>query len=81
MRKGATGYQIITVLSNLGANGASYSLSLPSTNTGYTANEALVEVLSCSQVTADGSGNLAVAMGQGLPKVCLHSPESLEMVC
>jgi len=81
MRKGATGYQIITVLSNLGANGASYSLSLPSTDTGFTANEALVEVLSCSQVTADGSGNLAVAMGQGLPKVCLHSPESLEMVC
>jgi len=70
MRKGATGYQIITVLSNLGANGASYSLSLLSTDTGFTANEALVEVLSCSQVTADGSGNLAVAMGQGLPKVC-----------
>lgn len=70
MRKGEAGSQIVTVLSNLGANGASYTLSLPATDTGFTANEALVEVLSCSQVTTDGSGNLAVVMGYGLPKVC-----------
>lgn len=81
MRKGETGYQIVTVLSNLGASGASYTLSLPSTDTGFTANEALVEVLSCSQVTADGSGNLAVAMGQGLPKVCPFSSRLQMMSC
>jgi alpha-amylase len=76
MRKGEAGYQIITVLSNLGASGASYSLSLPATDTGFTANEALLEVLSCSQVTADGSGNVTVAMGKGLPKVCSMSSRS-----
>lgn len=79
MRKGEAGSQIVTVLSNLGANGASYTLSLPATDTGFTANEALVEVLSCSQVTTDGSGNLAVVMGYGLPKVC-HLQRSLKVM-
>ncbi|KUJ09148.1 alpha-amylase [Mollisia scopiformis] len=69
MRKGATNYQIISVFSNLGAGGSSYTLTLSSAETGFTANQALVEVMSCTAYTTDSSGNLAVAMAGGLPRV------------
>ena len=67
MRKGFDGTQIVGVFSNLGAEGASYSLTLP--DSGYTSGEVAVEILSCANVTVDASGDVAVAMGQGLPKV------------
>ena len=67
MRKGYNGNQIIGVFSNLGASGASYTLTLG--NTGYVAGESVVEILSCTTVTIDSNGNIAVAMGGGLPKV------------
>lgn len=67
LRKGFDGNQIITVLSNLGSDGSTYTLSLG--NTGYTNGQQLVEVLSCSNVTVDDDGNIPVSMGQGLPKV------------
>ncbi len=69
MRKGDTNYQIIGVFSNLGASGSSYTLTLTSSETGFTASQALVEVLSCTAYTTDSSGNLAVAMAGGLPRV------------
>lgn len=69
MRKGDTGYQIIGVFSNLGASGSSYTLTLTSSETGFTASQSLVEVLSCTAYTTDSSGNLAVAMAGGLPRV------------
>lgn len=67
MRKGYDGNQIIGVFSNLGASGASYTLTLG--NTGYVAGESVVETLSCTTVTTDSNSNIAVAMGAGLPKV------------
>lgn len=67
MRKGYNGYQIITVLSNKGANGSSYTLSLG--NTGFSDGEELVEIISCSATTVDSSDNIAVPMSQGLPRV------------
>jgi alpha-amylase len=69
MRKGDTGYQIIGVFSNLGASGSSYTLTLTSSETGFTASQSLVEVLSCTAYTTDSSGNLAVAMAGGLPRI------------
>jgi alpha-amylase len=69
MKKGDTGYQIVGVFSNLGASGNSYTLTLTSTETGFTASQSLVEVLSCAAYTTDSSGNLAVAMASGLPRV------------
>ncbi|KAH8820547.1 glycoside hydrolase family 13 protein [Xylogone sp. PMI_703] len=69
MRKGNDGAQIIGVFTNLGANGASYTLTLSSSETGFTANQALVEVMSCTSYTTDGNGNLNVAMASGLPRV------------
>lgn len=67
MRKGYDGKQIITVLSNLGASGSSYTLSL--SNTGWSSGTSVVEVLSCTAVTVDSSGNLPVPMASGLPRV------------
>lgn len=69
MRKGSAGYQIIGVFSNLGASGASYTLTVSASATGFTASQALVEVLSCMAYTADSSGNLAVSMASGLLRV------------
>ena len=66
-RKGFDGNQIISVFTNKGSNGNSYTLSL--SNTGYTAGERVMEILSCTRVTVDNNGNLPVPMGQGLPKV------------
>jgi alpha-amylase len=69
MRKGTTGSQIVGVFSNLGAGGSSYTLTLSSSETGFTANQAIVETLGCTAYTTDSSGNLGVQMAQGLPLV------------
>ena len=69
MRKGDTNYQIIGVFTNLGANGASYTLTLPSSDTGFTASQSVVEVMGCTSYTTDSSGNLAVSMASGLPRI------------
>lgn len=69
MRKGNNGSQIVSVLSNYGAAGPCYTLVLPSTQTGFTPKQALVEVLSCTPYTTDAAGNLAVSMSAGLPRI------------
>ncbi|TAQ85031.1 hypothetical protein B7494_g6643 [Chlorociboria aeruginascens] len=69
MRKGDTGYQIISVFSNLGASGSSYTLTLSSSETGFTASQSLVEVTGCTSYTTDSNGNLNVAMAGGLPLI------------
>jgi alpha-amylase len=67
MRKGDAGSQTITVLSNLGTGGSSYSLSLP--DTGYEAGTKLTEIITCSSVTVDDSGNVPVSMAGGDPRI------------
>ncbi|KAL9625830.1 MAG: hypothetical protein Q9160_000150 [Pyrenula sp. 1 TL-2023] len=66
MRKGDPN-QMIIVVNNQGSGGASYTLSIG--NTGFTSGETVLEILTCTTVTVDGSGNLPVQMGQGVPKV------------
>jgi alpha-amylase len=68
MRKGYTGYQVIGVYTNVGSSG-SKTLTLTSSMTGFTASQSLVDVLSCTAFTADSSGNLAVTLSSGLPRV------------
>lgn len=75
-RKGFDGNQIISVFTNKGSNGNSYALSL--SNTGYTPGERVMEIVSCTLVTVDNSGNLPMPMGQGLPKVKLGFPSTME---
>ncbi len=62
MKKGA----MVTVLSNKGANGASYSQTIPS---GYTSDTSITELLTCDTLTSDSSGNINVPMANGLPRV------------
>lgn len=67
MRKGYDDKQIIAVLSNKGASGAAYTLTLG--NTGFTAGMQVMEMLTCTTVTVDSDGNIAVPMASGLPRV------------
>lgn len=67
MRKGFDGNQIITILSNKGASGASYTQAIG--NTGWTSGTQVVEILTCTTVTIDSSNNLNVPMAQGLPRI------------
>jgi alpha-amylase len=69
MRKGFTGNQIIAVFSNQGSSGSSYTLTLTPSQTGFTANQALVEVIGCTSYTTDSTGNLFVGMASGVPRV------------
>jgi alpha-amylase len=69
MRKGSTGNQIIAVFSNKGADGDSYTQTLTAAETGFTASEALIEIGACTAYTTDSSGDLAVAMANGLPRI------------
>ena len=69
LRKGDDNAQIISVYTNLGSGATSYTLTLPSSDTGFTASQALVEIGGCTSVSTDGSGNLAVAMAGGVPRV------------
>ncbi|RWA12494.1 hypothetical protein EKO27_g2602 [Xylaria grammica] len=63
LRKGFAGAQIVSVHTNVGANGGSHDVSLSSDYTGFTANQALTEVMSCTSVTTDGSGKLSFSQG------------------
>ncbi|KAL1872095.1 hypothetical protein Daus18300_004464 [Diaporthe australafricana] len=68
MRKGYAGNQVIGVYSNVGS-GASTTVTLTAANTGFTAGQALIDVMSCTAFTADYSGNLAVTISAGVPRV------------
>lgn len=71
MRKGSDGLQVITVLSNLGADGSSYTLTLG--GSGYSSGTELVEAYTCTTVTVDSNGDIPVPMESGLPRVFLPS--------
>jgi alpha-amylase len=59
--------KLLSALTNVGSKGAASTFAL--TGTGYSANEQLVDVLSCANVTADASGNVNVAFIGGNPQV------------
>ncbi|KAJ5901399.1 hypothetical protein N7504_007393 [Penicillium tannophilum] len=71
MKKGSSSSPVITVLSNYGTSGSSYSLSL--SGSGYSSGTVLMEMYTCTSVTVDSSGNIAVPMASGLPRVFMLS--------
>lgn len=73
LKKGAAGSQTVGVFTNKGASSSAYTLTLNSANTGFTANQAVIEVLSCTAYTADSSGNVVITMSGGLPRVLYPS--------
>ncbi|CAK7202232.1 hypothetical protein SEUCBS139899_004954 [Sporothrix eucalyptigena] len=60
----------VTVLSNLGASGSSYTLTL--SGTGYASGTSLIELYTCATVTV-GSSGVPVPMASGLPRVLVPS--------
>ncbi|SPQ18921.1 669d54c3-0936-45ee-a914-0d85de7e1766 [Thermothielavioides terrestris] len=68
MRKGTSGYQIVGVFTNVGAS-SSATVTLTSSATGFGANQALIDVMSCTAYTTDSTGALTVTLNDGLPKV------------
>lgn len=59
---------MLAVLTNRGSSGSG---SLTVNNAGYSANEELFDVVSCTSTKADGSGNVAATITNGAPQVFL----------
>jgi alpha-amylase len=66
MKKGSNS-PVITVLSNAGSSGSSYTLSL--SGSGYSSGAKLTELYTCTSITVDSNGNIAVPMASGQPRV------------
>ncbi|ORY61499.1 glycoside hydrolase family 13 protein [Pseudomassariella vexata] len=64
MSKGPDGAQIVSCIVNQGSGGAEYELSVG----GFSAGDEVVELLSCTTTTADGTGNVTMYMNKGEPK-------------
>jgi alpha-amylase len=80
MRKGFTGNQVVTVVSNLGAKPATNAttlITLGSDGTGFSSGQNVTELLSCKTFVTDSSGNISVDLSlDGGPRV-YYSTESL----
>jgi alpha-amylase len=70
-RKGFDSKQIISVFTNTGNSSSAYTLNLPFT--GWSSGTAVVEALTCQQLTVSGDGTLPVSMEGGLPRVFLST--------
>ena len=68
MRKGNPGSQVVGVFTNVGSS-SSATAALSSSATGFEANQALVDMMSCTEYTTDSSGGITVTLSNGLPKV------------
>jgi alpha-amylase len=75
MRKGFDGSQIITILTNVGADAGSSTVSVP--NTGYTAGAAVTEIYTCEEFIVSDDGEVSLPMESGLPRV-LYPKANLE---
>ncbi|KAK3362804.1 glycoside hydrolase superfamily [Lasiosphaeria hispida] len=67
-RKGFTGSQVVGVFSNIGS-GSSSTIKLVSSGTGFGAGQTVVDVLSCTALTTDLSGNIIATITSGIPRV------------
>ncbi|KAB8076233.1 glycoside hydrolase superfamily [Aspergillus leporis] len=67
MRKGSGSSRVLTLLSNFGSNGGSYTFDLY--NHGYSSGSKLMELYTCSSIQVSPNGNIPVPMSSGLPRV------------
>lgn len=63
--KGPDNAKVVSCIVNQSSSGAKYELSVG----GFSAGDAVVEVLSCVTSTADSTGNVTMYMNKGEPKV------------
>jgi alpha-amylase len=68
IRKGHSGYQLVSIFTNIGSS-KSTTITLTSSATGFGPNEVLVDVIGCVLFTADSRGGLVVGLFNGLPRV------------
>ncbi|KAF2871413.1 glycoside hydrolase superfamily [Massariosphaeria phaeospora] len=67
LRKGHSGRQIISVLTNSGVSSPVSTLKLG--NTGWRSGTVIYEILTCMQITVSNDGTLHVPMEKGLPRI------------
>ncbi|KXT01375.1 hypothetical protein AC578_6634 [Pseudocercospora eumusae] len=67
MRKGKTGQQVITILSNSGEDTPEFKLDIRGHD--LPSGMQITELLTCTNTSVEASGALSVQMGSGLPKV------------
>jgi alpha-amylase len=61
--------KLLSAFTNAGSQGSVDTFLL--SGTGYAANEQLIDVLSCSKLSADSSGNVNLAFKGGNPQASL----------
>ncbi|KAK3329217.1 alpha-amylase-like protein [Apodospora peruviana] len=66
LRKGPQGSQIVFCINNRSSKGPTYELNIGG---GFAPGDSVVEVLSCTTVTASDQGDIAIFMDKGEPKV------------
>ncbi|WWC71571.1 uncharacterized protein I206_105529 [Kwoniella pini CBS 10737] len=62
---------LISILSNSGSSASDSSVTVQSSASGWTANTQVIDAISCETLTTDSSGNLAVTIKTGLPRVLI----------
>ncbi|KAK3321724.1 glycoside hydrolase family 13 protein [Apodospora peruviana] len=68
LKKGPFGTQVVFCINNKSSKGDSYEVSIG----GFQPNDNVVEVIGCTTVTADATGNVTMYMGMGEPKVYVN---------
>ncbi|KAL2826977.1 glycoside hydrolase superfamily [Aspergillus cavernicola] len=58
---------VLALLNNYGANGGSYTFDLY--NHGYSSGSSVVELYTCTSIQVSSTGNIAVPMASGLPRL------------
>ncbi|OCF37928.1 alpha-amylase [Kwoniella heveanensis CBS 569] len=72
---------LVSVLSNSGSSASDASVTVPSSSSNWSANTKVIDAISCESLTTDGSGNLAVTVKSGLPRVFIADSSKGSSVC
>lgn len=66
---------LISVFSNGGSSASNVSVSVDSSSSGWAASTKVIDALTCESFTTDGSGNLAVTISKGEPRVLIEDSQ------
>lgn len=67
LRKGPDGAQVVFCITNKGEKGDTYQLSVG----GFNPGDQVVEITTCGESTADGTGNVTMYMKAGQPRAVI----------
>ncbi|AFR95631.1 alpha-amylase [Cryptococcus neoformans C23] len=66
---------LMSVFSNSGSSASNTSVSVDSSSSGWAASTNVIDALTCESFTTDGSGNLAVTIYKGEPRVLIEDSQ------